>query len=438
MLHSRIPAGLFVFSTACSGNLQPTLSSTDVENVCRVSWDAGDIVDSRLVWEIVDTEGELQQWSAPAFEHDGLDSALILGVPQDATVTWWVEADGRTTQAETFTSNPIDSEITLADESSGAFDDFTYTALQPLDGTWVPVVLDAKGRPVWSFADPKTAGQVTLRVIPDPSGQGVWLNRFADLTGASYSGTPSIMRVDWDGKVMRRISLPDHHHDFYLHDDGSLAWLEYDDVEVESDAGELVEVRGDRLVVQDPDGNREILWSSWDSFDYDPESIAATASSVWSHANTIEFDGEAYVVSVRNHDALVRVLPDGDVDWIMGDGRTVQPEPVFGGQHGVTVDDGAILLFDNSSGHVVEYEVDADAGMATQTWAYEPEETRISPALGHVKRLDDDTVRVIFGSHGVIEQVGDDGSVQAAARWSLLSFLGYARYATALGSNEAL
>ena len=123
----------------------------------------------------------------------------------------------------------------------------------------------------------------------------------------------------------------------------------------------------------------------------------------WAHANALVYDGatDAYLVSLRHQDAIVRVgRGSGELEWILGpeDGwvtpwreRLLTPSGELDWpyhSHGVEVTpNGTLLLFDNGNhrampfesarpvdewfSRVVEFDVDAAARRVRQVWDYD-------------------------------------------------------------------
>jgi hypothetical protein len=114
--------------------------------------------------------------------------------------------------------------------------------------------------------------------------------------------TGALIRVSLDGDTVERLSTPDFHHDFLIHEDGTIAYIGFDENhEVAPDSP------GDRIIELYPDGSQVVIWSTWDDLEYSA-SVAAEGPG-WTHANALQYDPEAdaYYLSMHNMDTIARI-----------------------------------------------------------------------------------------------------------------------------------
>jgi hypothetical protein len=152
-----------------------------------------------------------------------------------------------------------------------------------------------------------------------------------------------------------------------------------------------------------------------------------TGGRDWIHANSVDYDlvEEAVYVSVRNLNRIYKLsYPEGEVEWIMGDGGDFG-EGLFDHQHNpVRIEPGLMLLFDNglhsdpletSRSRVIEIEYDPEALAARIVWEYAGPPAFYSEAQGDATRLLNGNTLVVDGFNGRIVEVTRDGT----AVWEL-------------------
>ncbi len=296
-------------------------------------------------------------------------------------------------------------------EESGGF--VLTTALADRRGA---LVLDMQGRPVWWYAMLDISdGGLSTRAALDPDGSSIWFNQF-DLgsTDPIVDSPAQLIQVSLDGSELTLHPIPDNHHDFYLHDDGRLVWMGFDDRTVD---GEFL--RGDRLVERDADGNERELWNGWDTLEYDPDEHAPFPPAHWTLGNHLERDlaaGEdAWVLSFKNLDTLIAVDgATGQERWRLGhEEPAIDPDTHFSGQHGFTVLEDTVLLFDNhgsiEGSRVLELTLDPESTSSETVWEHSIGKTTL--ILGDVARLDSGRTIVAWGEAGTIDELDADGTL---------------------------
>jgi hypothetical protein len=156
-----------------------------------------------------------------------------------------------------------------------------------------------------------------------------------------------------------------------------------------------------------------------DRIAYDGLKVAETGGKDWAHLNAVVPDGDAWVVSLRHQDAVVRVdAASGEIDWIFGnhDNWSTDWQPhlftAVGApfrwpyhQHAPSLRDlpeggRALMVFDNGNyraspwtsqstlaetearSRIVAYQLDEDTHQARQLWEFVPTPQVFSSAMG--------------------------------------------------------
>jgi hypothetical protein len=236
----------------------------------------------------------------------------------------------------------------------------------------------------------------------------------------------AIIRVPIDGSTAETRFIPDAHHDFWLHDDGTLAVIVADGREVDG-----ATVHGDRLMEIDPDGDERDVWSTWDSFTFDPATSPQTPEGWWTIANTLEYlpDRDSYVVSLRNLDTLVEIdRTTGRVGWTVGPDGTYVPDDPFAFQHGFDVLDDGLLIFDN--GRIDRQESRAaryvfEDGVARLVWQYTADPALYSFIMGDAHLLANGNVTVTFSTAATVHEVDPDGALVASFSYDVGAVFGF-------------
>ena len=196
------------------------VSATETPSTMRVTWYAPWAEETWLTWR--DELGREHYLPGTPDEGVGEWFAMVLA-GGDADIDYQIWADGELlATGELTTDAALDLEEDTDDRSVGTMSSATATCAL-IDEMWVPVILDANGVPRWWY--PSEAHDDTcLRVRVDQ--EGVWFNRF--VTAQQESDTvPSIVKVSWSGEVLQTIEAPGHHHDFWVHKDGTVDWIAY-------------------------------------------------------------------------------------------------------------------------------------------------------------------------------------------------------------------
>jgi Arylsulfotransferase (ASST) len=451
-------AGLLVLAllTGCEEPLgtDPTAAlSEKIPTVATIRWDT--VFDDAGEAYVEFGQGQAWDHRAPVSDlEDNHREALLLGMKADAAYRWravevydgvrYVSAPGN---LHTGAAPPYlpRIEVTSSDGSQMA-DGYLVGSIVTIPCT--AVILDGDGDYVWWHRIESDADHVFIPRVRR-SRVGEWVILAADEqnvapAGPNVSVNVQVLRIGLDGTPRTVHSVPTGHHDFAELPDGTVAMLEHDDRVI---GGK--HVRGDRIVEVDPDGVRRVVWSAWDHLVYDPDQTYGEPGTGWTHANALDYDHERdlYHVSLRNLDAILRVeRATGEVLWQLGGegGDFDDPQsdaPLFQRQHQFEIDGDRILVFDNSTvshgqSRVVEYELDAGAGIAQRTWTYESDPSLYSMVLGDVARLPNDHVLVTWSTAGVVEEVDTDSQVVWKLQTQIGGGIGYVTWRNTLYSRE--
>ncbi len=192
---------------------------------------------------------------------------------------------------------------------------------------------------------------------------------------------------DLFGHTQLAVSKPYIHHDALLMPSGNVLALTYDDHEVTDElTGETTIVRGDMVIEITPENETVWSWAAYDELDPTrmgeyTEDFETEGFLDWTHANALDYDPETdrIMVSMRNQnwvtmvdhgtgELLSRLGPGGDYALQGGDW--------FHLQHGVSLADGGVTVFDNGyddayNSRAIHYELDESGLIATERWVYD-------------------------------------------------------------------
>ena len=373
-------------------------------------------------------------------QDDGSWQAILVGCPAQTICSYAPgrgEAQGDSGEIATGTAPDwveIQGEPT-GDQSAG----FLLTTV--MSSERAALILDLQGRLVWWYPVPDLdGGGLTTRASLAPDGRSVWFNQF-DLGSSEPvdQRQARLVQVALDGSWHEILTIPDTHHDFHLSDDGSVVWLGLEEREVEGEP-----LQGDRLVRRDATGEEEVLWSGWDSFTYDPESQRNSPPGYWTLANHLEQDSavgdDAWAIGFKNLDTIIGIDGvSGDERWRLGkEEPAIDPDTPFAGQHGFTLLDDSILLFDNQGApgvsRVLELTLDTSATSSDTLWEHDNGSRTL--ILGDVLRTESGRTMIAWGEAGIIEEIAVDGTIVTDIRFTRDEFIppiGFLEYQESIG-----
>jgi hypothetical protein len=232
-------------------------------------------------------------------------------------------------------------------------------------------------------------------------------------------GSGALLKVSMDGLEETTLELPDLHHDFTVLQDGTIAFIEYDE------DGEGI---CDRIVEIDAAGERRVVYSLREDFSH------LARDHEWCHANALAHDAtdDSYTLSVLEFDSIVKVSRDGELQWVLGGEESdFECEP-WDIQHGHHVTKDTILLFNNGGNdwvgdsRVLEFALDESTGVADLVWHYEGD--LICNIQGDVQRLPNGNTLVVYSSSGEWHEVNAAGDLLRRLTWPAGYLTGYADF----------
>lgn len=326
------------------------------------------------------------------------------------------------------------------------------------------------------FLGPKQAGAQHGPLIIDDAGEVVWNLPMEDMAAAdfrvqTYQGEPVLtwyegtsndghgqgefVVMDSTYTEIARVTLTDgldgDLHEFQLTDDGTALVLAYEPREAD-----LTEVDGpeDGWVLDNhvqeidietgevlfdwralgnvpfTDSYRELVADAATNEDERDEDGSEELPMDWFHVNSVEDDGDAFLVSARNTHAVYRILKEsGEIDWILN-GKSSDFEmgegTVFAWQHDARrQDDGTITILDNAANPPVadrsrgiRLDVDPDAGTATLVTEYAHPDDVLAGSQANMQVLDNGNVVIGWGSEGRVTEFTAEGEIVFDATWA--------------------
>jgi len=422
----RTSKSLFAFLLIGCGKM-PSISDVDatvseqVSTVVTVNWTTDEATVGYIEYGPTDAYGY-----QTALETDASTShSQFVLMPADTTMHYRVvvpvDDDTATSKGQEVTTGVLPAELPTLTVTGEGHDD--YMAVPLLGGVTAPVVIGPDGEYLWYHFDERDLDVYRVRLSVD--GESVLYN------AASVSGDPAenseLVRVALDGSSEETIPLSLLAHDFVELPDGTITAMvvEY------QDGVDGEEIRGDQLVEISADGTQSIIWSAWDCFDPEIDTVEETEFG-WTFANALDYseDEDAYYLSLRNFSSIVKInRGTGACEWVFGgNSSTIEIDGnTFLHQHQFQKTGDTFVVFDNEGGvgesRVLEYDFNEDAGTAEAVWSYDADDPDIYVfVLGDVTRFDDGDTMVTWSIAGQIDRVDSSGEVL----WKLNTDLGYA------------
>jgi hypothetical protein len=420
--------GTRLSSTVCYGVALLTISacsdSSDAERPANVSAEVSENIST-----VVSVRWHTEQASIGYVEY-GPSPALGFNTPLEDTetkehsynllgltaetkyyyrVVTWDGRDAGASAVATFTTGALPLGVPRLTRKGDANDLFTIVPI--LGSTTAVTILNPQGEVVWYHTDDRDLDFYRARL--SLNGKDLIYN------AASISGDPAenseLVRVSLDGASTSSIQVPLLAHDFVEHPDGTLAAMvvEYRDFEGK-------QLRGDKIVEIDPEGNQTTIWTSWDCFD----PAVAPGDDIelgWTFANALDYDAseKKYYLGMRNFSSIAKIdRATHACDWVLGTtAPTIEFAPgsaQFLHQHQFQVRGNRIVVFDNDGSlgdesRVLEYELDFEANRATQIWSYVSNPTVHTFVLGEPTRLANGDTFIDWGTAGQLERVNAAG-----------------------------
>jgi hypothetical protein len=405
------------------------LLSTSVE----VRWESQEPTLARLRYGIEGIhENKVFSGDEPALDHQ----VQVHFLRPDTEYLFRVELieDGAIVGSEdgSFVTAPVPDELPELDVTVDALDEHGLILATVMGDHMAPVVISQEGYYAWWHIE--EAPNVTVsqaRMAPD--GRSIYYAAYDRGESEEPDSEYWIRRVHLDDGHVDSLQTRRQHHDFWVHDDGTIAWLR----------GEVYNLggqnhRGDSVVETDPDGNETEIWSAHDQVDVHLDRrCEPTTTVMWTHANALYYDApsDTYLVSLRDHDTVVAFdRATTETRWKLGGCESdfeFGPAREFDGQHQIDLLGGdRLLVYDNqlTSGRpsrAVELKLDFDRGLATKVWSYRAGGAYHTDVLGDVQRLSSGDTLVTWSTAGTLEQVTPQGELVWQAEFGFGTALGY-------------
>lgn len=300
-----------------------------------------------------------------------------------------------------------------------------YTLYTPVAGRGEVFLIDIEGNIVHEWSLPYPPGR-HARLLPN--GNLLYQGKIEDqeplfpIWGVYHGGI--IAEVAPDGRIIREVRHPRHHHDASLLRNGNLAVLTVE--ELDPDVAHRIPggtpgteapggvIYGDVIVELTWSGEVVRRWSVAEQMD--PSELSLDhhfAREHWPMANTINETAEGQlIVGFRSASTIIAIQPDGEIAWRFG-------APHVSQQHYPhQLANGNVLVFDNGSfreGVSYPYSRALEINPWTQeeVWSYEdnPPQNFYSPYMSSAQRLPGGNTVVAEGSFGRIFEVTHQGQV---------------------------
>ncbi|MFT4974332.1 MAG: hypothetical protein ACI8S6_000214 [Myxococcota bacterium] len=411
--------------------LAPVFSYGTIGTVVTVSWES-EVAGSGAVVVETDTD-TLDVMAQREALGDGLHrySATLIGLRSSTDYVADITTEAGEVVSAPFQSGPLPValsglEVTGQPASGGYL--LTTLAIEPAG----PIIVDRGGGYVWAHADPGT-GVLISAARPDPANDAIVYGTFRYNADAEEDTVtvPELVRVSLDGDSVERLAVPGYHHDFAVHDDGTIAYISYDTREHEG-----VMWPGDQIIERYPDGSEATIWSVWDDIDFDERDTERGPG--WTHANALDYvySEDAYYLSLHNLSSVLKIdRATGELDWALG-GRIsdfTHDRTLLLRQHQLQRTDSGLVIFNaglsgEESAEVLDITLDMEAMTAVVVDRYAPGDGITSRVLGDASRLDGGSTLATFSTAGVIDEVDAAGERVWRLEAGFGSVFGYSQH----------
>ncbi|HKP89745.1 MAG TPA: arylsulfotransferase family protein [Thermoleophilaceae bacterium] len=288
-------------------------------------------------------------------------------------------------------------------------------------------IIDGHGTPVWW----RKRAEVPFNSILLPNGNVAWARWFEEPFGISAGTGWEVHRLDGPlVRTLRAKGSPTDLHDLVPLTGNHFLLFTYRvrrHVDLRPYGGPADGAVADGEI-QEQDAAGKVVWR-WNSKDHVSigentrwasyrEIADGTSVYDWFHLNSVQPDGDGYIVSARHVDAVYRIdRATGRVTWKLG--GTKRPESLnvvgndrprlFGGQHDARLlPDGTLTVFDNhtpDAPRAIRFRVDAAAKRA-QVLGQATEPSLVwSPAEGSARLLPGSDWVVSWGATNLISEL---------------------------------
>ena len=444
---SEVPSELLRASASSSSFVASVLEVTVANaNADEQVWVEYDLEES------YEADGELELLT-PA--QSGDLAVPVIGLKSGRTYRWRAVAiapDGteRRTPIGTFEAPPVPSgllgyELVRRRTDRSQLGYVLTSVVRPEeDLAWVGI-LDKDADWVWWVASPP--GLVPLSARLGLDGRSVLWGEFDEDRSSSQLEQARVVRVSLDGQRRVETRLPQGHHDFIEHADGTLAYLSY--VFVDGFEGSDLPLLSDQIsVVQEGQSNPlvDVRFDIGEDYPYPPVPTCShmqeeretfgTANRTWTQSNSLLYvdDEDAYYVHARFADWLVKVdRPSGAFVWQLNgpDGEFTPPldnRPLWSAadntllwSHGHISQmwPGGMMVFDNGdhrtgASRVLEIAWREEQRQAWIAWEFAHPDGQFTPSMGDAIRLPGGNVLTTWAGLGDIIEVSGSAMVWRA------------------------
>ncbi len=405
---------------AGSSGLSAELVLSDImPTVAELHWEAAGALEPSVALYLVGESEPVGSWDSGVAGSSG--TATIVGLKSNATyevvvsgVLDGVEVSSPSAEVSTGFLDPALplTEVTV-DTGDGVGGHTLFSVVRAegeLGGDAAAMMLDLDGDVVWH------------RVF---EGQNMVTSAALDLESDSVLALTSegLVRAPLDGGELQTTPLQDHHHDFTLVPDGTVAVL-VEDIFNADDKSLVV----DGILEIAPDGAESMVWRSGEHLEElgisDEIVESASPGRELTHANAIDYveEMDAYLVSMANLPGVALVgRQSGGVLWSLrttgGGSLELVADEAYLVLHAAQLhDDGRLWLFVNMDtagpcSRIVELDIDLLSGTATEVSSITPtfSDCQTVFALGDVEELDQGHLAVTWGTAGVVEELDASG-----------------------------
>jgi len=424
LLLGAVACGDPVIDSRRPSHVEATVSE-DIETVVKLEWQTQEPTRGYVEYG---TTRELGLETPLEADETRDHAALLLGLTQETVVYYRVVSwDGDSAGASDIGSietGRVPADIPEMEVEGDGHDDFIVVPV--LGNTSAVTILNPAGDIVWYHTEDRDLDFYRARLSLD--GTSVIYN------AASVSGDPAedseLVKVALDGSETTSIPVPLLAHDFVEFRDGDETRLAAMVVEYREIDGN--EVRGDRIVEIDEDGNQKTVFSVFDCFDPAVDQ-GDSSEQGWTFANALDYDGaeDAYYLGLRNFSSIVKVpRATGECEWVLGTTASTfefaSGSARFLHQHQFQVNGNRILVMDNdgaleTESRVLEYELDFEAGVATEVWSYVADPSVYTFVLGEPQRFADGSTFINWSAAGQLERLDENDE----RVWKLNTRAGY-------------
>ncbi len=431
-MRTLAPAILLIAACGPTADLDLELAQSEVIPTVFTATLSGEASGLDAAWIEYGQDGAFDHQAPMDVEADLPWNATLLGMKPGAeySVRTAVEIDGEVYSGREHLASTglVPSEfpdLGLERGDGESFGGFLFTSVLADSAS---VVLDEDGAYVWWYQpDGFISGG---RTAMSRDGEAVLT---MDLNSHGNEEN-TLVRVSLDGSQVENTSIPQAHHDLYEHEDGRIAYLAHDPLEIDGS-----EVTGDSIVELLPDGTTQMIWSCWDTEDKLPyNNMMIGPGGEWPHANALDYlpDEDAYLVSFLYLNAIARIdRTTGAMDWVMGGSHSDFTLPdggtdLFERTHQMHWLDDSVLVFVNGAqsggvSYAIEYAVDEAALEVESIWEYWSDPSLTCVTLGDVHRFDGGNTLITYSYSGQMQEVTPEGEPVWVLSASMGGVFGY-------------